>query len=324
MLGGCGDDGLEGEGAAQDPSSCTAVVPDPFVEVQEAVDALPSEGGTVCIRAGLHETVGVHVNRSNVGILGEPGALLRLADGANRPVLLLGPDDEVPTTSVSNVSIAGLEIDGNRGAQTSETDPLRPWIRNNGIDARSVEGLWIDQVDVHDARSGGLVVSWNSRDVFLSRSAFRSNFYDGFALYASEDIVVSEFVSSANDAAGLSLDNALSDVQFPDGRIEANGDVGIFARDSTDLTFSDLVIADNVSHGAFLSHQVPGNGSGVERLLFVGCRFLDNGGYGLWLASPSADSPGNAIVASQFAGNGAGAINLDPGAELQQVAVVFP
>lgn len=322
LAAGCaGEDGDPGPAGLQGPvgSSAAIVVPDDRPEIQEAVDALPTAGGRVFVRAGTYLlSRGVHVARSNVEISGEPGTVLRLGAGANQPVLLLGSDAQTPTTQVQNVRISNLEIDGNQTAQSSETDPSRPWIRNNGIDVRAVEGLWIDGVNVHDARSGGLVVSWNSKTLFVSNSVFSSNRFDGIALYASEDILVDGFQCAKNGAAGLSLDNDLSQVQFSGGRIEGNGDVGIFARASKDVAFYDLVIAGNGSHGAFLSHQQLGNGTGVTRLFFAGCSFLDNSGYGLWLASPAADSPNNVVSSSLFSGNSGGAVKLDDGAALTQ------
>jgi parallel beta-helix repeat protein len=271
------------------------------------------------IRAGIHTlTQGIHVNRSNIAITGEPGTILKLAGGVNQPVMLLGSAAETPLVTIYNVRIANLEIDGSKTVQTSEIDPTRPWIRNNGIDVRSVNGLWITGVNVHDARSGGFVASWGSSNIFVTNSLFNSNYFDGIALYASRAITIANFQCSGNGAAGMSLDNKLSDVQFVTGRIENNKDVGIFTRDSADLSFSNLVIARNGSHGCFLSHNQVGNNSGVSRFFFSGSSFLENIGYGLWLASPITESPKNVVSTSLFSGNTLDAINLSPGAVLTQ------
>lgn len=278
------------------------------------------------MRAGEYTlTQGIHIDRSNVSILGEPGTVLRLADAVDQPVILIGTDTETPTENdtIDDVWIEGLELDGNRDGQTQETDPNRPWIRNNTIDVRAVHDLWIERVDAHSAASGGLVVSWNSATIYVSQSTFSNNVFDGVALYASEGIHLADFDSLDNDAAGLSLDNDMFDVQFSGGRLANNGDVGIFARHSTDLVFQDLVVSDNASHGAFLSHESMDNGTGINRLLFTGVSFLDNDGYGLWMASPESQSADNALLACVFGGNTSGPVMLDQDADLSLEAIVY-
>lgn len=300
------------------------IVPDQFSGIQAAIDSLPSAGGTVFIRSDTYVlSQGIHINRSNITLAGEQGTLLKLGDGVNQPVLLIGSDAETPTTLIDNIKVSDLEIDGNMALQSSETDPLRPWIRNNGIDVRMVNDLWIAGVVVHNARSGGLVASWNSSRIYISESTFTHNFFDGIALYTSRDIHVSTFMSYANGAAGLSLDNQLNNVIFSDGQVINNGDVGIFVRDSSDLIFSNLEIAGNNADGCFLSHQTDGFGSpitgtGVNRLFFSGCSFLDNKRNGIWLASPTSLSSGNAVSGSLFSGNIDTAIKVDAGGSLEQ------
>ena len=300
-------------------TSVGVIVPDDFSSVQLAVNSLPSAGGSVFIRSGVYTlTQGIHVNRSNVAIMGEPGTILKLGNGVNQPVILLGSAEQTPSTIISNIRIENMEIDGNKTLQNSETDPTRNWIRNNGIDVRAVDRLWIDGVNIHDARSGGLVVSWKSSNIFVADSMFNKNFFDGIALYDSWNIQITNFQSMQNGYAGLSMDAHLYNVQFVTGRVESNHDVGIFARASKDLVFSNVVIAKNGSHGCFLSHELLGNSTGISRLFFVGSSFLDNNGFGLWLASPASESPNNAVSGSLFSGNSSGAIKLDPKATLTQ------
>lgn len=119
------------------------------------------------------------------------------------------------------------------------------------------------------------------------------------------------------------MDVKLKHVSFNNGSLKNHGDVGIFVRDSEDLSFHDLLIYGSGSHGCFLSHQALGTGTGVKRLLFHGCSFLDNDGYGLWLASPASESPNNAAIGCLFSGNTLGTIEIDPNGELYQEANVF-
>jgi hypothetical protein len=294
--------------------------------IQNAIDSLPAAGGTIIIQAGEYTlSKGIHIHRSNISLKGEPGTLLTLADHVNEPVILIGTDVMTPSLgdTISNIRIANMEIDGNRSNQDAETDPARPWIRNNGIDVRSVTSLWIDNVNVHDTVSGGLVVSWYSRHIFVNHSLFHHNDFDGIALYASQDIIVSDFICYENDSAGLSLDNELHNVIFSSGIVRDNKDVGIFIRDSNDLSFYNLSIFKNESHGCFMSHAAPGTDTGVTRVIFSSCSFLANLGDGLHLASTTADSPSNAITGCLFSGNTGLAVFVISGGALDQTANIY-
>ena len=294
--------------------------------IQNAVDSLPAEGGTVKLNAGVYTlSQGIHIDRSNVTFMGESGTVLRLNDSVDQPVILVGTDAQTPVEGdeIQNVRISNLEIDGNKDNQNQETDPDRSWIRNNGIDVRRTRNLWIGDLNVYNAVSGGLVVSWNSSKVFAGNSMFHHNQFDGIALYASEDIQIADFMCYENESAGLSLDNNLSHVIFHDGSIKNNGDVGIFARDSEDLSFFHLVISDNGSHGCFMSHQEPGTGTGVARLVFSACSFLDNSGDGLHLGSTTADSPDNAVVSCLFSGNTGTALYVIDGGAIDDAGCVY-
>lgn len=304
-------------------SSPVIIVPDDVASIHQAIEILPDDGGTIYIKAGTYVlSQGIHINRSNVTVLGEKGTVIKLGSSVNQPLILIGSDEQEPDEIVENIKIQNLVIDGNKDFQDSETDPDRDWLRNNCIDVRMVNNLRISEVDVHDARSGGLVISWDSRNIFIDKSSFYNNYYDGIALYASEDIQISSFLCYENNAAGLSLDNNLKNVLFNGGIIKKNKDVGIFARHSEDLVFNALIVMDNQSHGSFLSHAEASN-TGVRRLFFSGCSFIDNKGYGLWLASPKSESPSNTVIGCLFSGNTDGAIEVHEDGELNEEANVF-
>ena len=158
-------------------------------------------------------------------------------------------------------------------------------------------------------------MSWDSSFVAVSGSSFHHNYFDGIALYASEHLTFSDFFCYQNDGAGLSLDNNLSLVDFHDGEIFENGDVGIFVRESSELTFSNLRITDNQSHGVFAGYNdsLPGP-IGVSRLLFSGCSVTDNAGYGFWLATTIGTN--NTLLGCFFQGNTVDALSVVGGATL--------
>lgn len=246
-------------------------------DLQKAIDSLPEEGGTVFLKARVYFlNKGLHINRSNIKLVGERGTILRLMPEVNQPIILIGSDTEVPDKKITDIVISELELDGNKKFQLSETDPLRPWIRNNGIDIRRVDRVWLEKLNIHNARSGGVVASWNCHNIFISDSMFHHNEFDGIALYDSEDVLVKGFFAFNNRSAGISLDNRLKHITFSVGTVKNNGDVGIFARDSIDLKFHNIAVVSNKSHGCFISNNTwDPEETGVVRSFFSGCSFLD-------------------------------------------------
>lgn len=284
--------------------------------IQDAIDRLPPEGGTVLIPAGRYILDGMlHIDRSHVALRGEPGTVLVLADDVKQPNLLIGSDAKAPREAdmIGNIYIGNIELDGNKAAQDSEFHPTMPWLRNNTIDVRAVDDLIIENVNAHNARSGGIVASWECERITIHNSQFHHNFFDGIALYASRHIIVSDFLCYANNAAGLSLDNRLRDITFANGHIYNNQNVGIFARDCDGLYFRNLVIRDNGSFGTFLAHTVYPKGhpkegkivphTGINNSHFSNCSFIDNGGNGIWFVSTPELSKNNSIMGCTFSGN---------------------
>lgn len=292
--------------------------------IQAAIDALPADGGTVFIPAGTYILDGmIHINRSNVALRGEPGTLLRLGDGVKQPNLLIGSSAPAPAKDekIHNIYISGLELDGNKDAQDSEFHPVMPWLRNNTIDIRAVDDLTVKHVNAYNARSGGIVASWDCERLKIINSSFHHNFFDGIALYASEHLLITNFYCYENNAAGLSLDNRLRDTTFSNGHIYGNRNVGIFARDSDGLNFRNLVIRENGSYGSFLAHTVHPKGhknkgeivpdSGITNSNFSNCSFINNGGHAIWLASNQRLSNGISVIGCTFSANIAPSIRTD-------------
>jgi hypothetical protein len=247
----------------------------------------------------LHDTY--HIDQSNISIIAEPGTKLILADHVNKPVIAIGSQEEIPSYTIENVSISGIEIDGNKENQDSEYDTDIPWIRNNGIDVRAVKRLTIDNVVSRNNRSGGLVVSWGSSDIHVQNSEFDNNYFDGVAYYDSRRIYTLNSSMKDNSGAGISLDNNLLDCIFSNCIIDSNQDVGIFARYSKELRFNSCAIKNSANWAVFLGHDE--NDNGVHDIMFSSCQLLNNDG-GIFVSSTNdTQSSHTSIVSSVFRGN---------------------
>ncbi len=272
--------------------------------VDEGAENSPSEI-VLTIRPGdylLEESF--HIARSNVRLEAEPGARFILADEANCPVVAIGTQNEWVDESdvIENISVSGLEIDGNKDYQSSELDTDRPWIRNNGIDARGVRNLKVRNVVAKNNRSGGLVISWKCSDVDVRDSLFSENYFDGVAYYDSIRVFTTNCVMRDNQFAGVSLDNRLLETYFSECLIESNGNVGVFARNTIDLYFDDCVIRDSADWAVFLAHdekELGVHGTEIRHCLIEGNRG------GIFMASVKAEqSSGTVVKHTRFIENG--------------------
>ncbi len=270
----------------------------------EAGGASSSKPLLVKIAKGVYELdSSFRIDRSNVSLIGEPGAKFVLAAGVNQPVVAIGTQKEWVDTSdvIESIRIYGIEIDGNKDNQDSELSADKPWIRNNGIDVRGVRNLIVDGVKIRNNRSGGLVISWKSSDVEVRNSVFEKNFFDGVAYYDSIRVSTTDCEMRHNNFAGISLDNRLVDSSFNRCKIESNGNVGVFARNSIGLRFENCQVRDSADWAVFLAHDL--DNLGVHDSEFKDCLFERNLG-GIFMASVNeTQSSGTRVVNSSFIEN---------------------
>lgn len=292
-------------------SSPFLVVPDDHPEVASALAALPAEGGTVLVRAAEDCYVlsdMLHIDRSNVSLVGEEGACLRLADHVNRPVVLIGSSSGTvaPEERIFDVAVRGLRLDGNRENQDQEGAVGLPNVQNNALGVRGAERVHLERLTLTGARSGGLVISQQASKIFVRSVTFSDNFFDGLAIDGGHEVLVEQFVSEDNDFSGISVDTGSSRIQVRDGLVQRNGDNGVFVRFARESSFSDLTVVDNCNFGVFASHAEAGGAEGLVEVSFSGLRIFRNGNAGFFFgSSPAEGSADNYLVHSQLAGNGA-------------------
>ena len=226
-------------------------------DIQAALDNLPESGGTVVLKAGVYSVIQpICLSRDNLTLRGAGSTtILRLADNANCPVVIMGSTSNYPTEVVKNLRVCDLDVDGNRDNQQVECWNIQgegDEIRNNGLTIRSVCDASVERVRSYRCRSGGLVTEKGVRRLTVSDYAAWDNHFDGLAAYVTEDSLFTQMVLRDNHGAGLSLDhkfnhNTLSDV------ILADNGCGIFMRDSRENLFQGVTIRNSREHGVFMS-----------------------------------------------------------------------
>jgi nitrous oxidase accessory protein NosD len=181
--------------------------------------------------------------------------VLRLADQADCPVVILGTTVKNPTRGVHGLCLADLVIDGNRSHQGREQwqDPSNTsGIQNNGIMIQDVSNSMVEEVVVGHCRSGGLVTANGTRGLTVSDFTAFDNQFDGLACYRTEDSVFTKLNLHDNQAAGISLDWDFDHNVISEATLTGN-DLGIFMRWSSDNQFRKVTIRGSRHDGVFMA-----------------------------------------------------------------------
>jgi hypothetical protein len=229
-------------------------------EIQRALDALPSSGGEVVLPSGVFVVYRpIVLERDHLSLRGSGTAtILRLANGANCPVIIMGEPLNSPQRTVRHVRLSGLLIDGNRSHQERELWQLRgegSEIHNNGVTVQNVSDSAVEHVTCAHCRSGGLVTTLGvERLTVLDLTAF-DNEFDGLACYQTHDCLFTKLDLYNNPGAGISLDLAFDNNVISNAVLIAN-DLGIFMRQSSNNHFYNVSICDSHHYGVFMAHTV--------------------------------------------------------------------
>jgi Right handed beta helix region len=249
---------------------CLAVSANPVVvtlsanatsdEIQQALDALPESGGEVVLPPGNFEVCQPIVLCRDHQTLRGSGikTILRLADGANCPVIIMGEPVNHPKEIVKDICVSDLFIDGNRIHQQREIWRLEgegSQIRNNGIQVQDVSDSVIENVICARCRSGGLVTTRGVRRLVVKKLNAFDNEFDGLACYQTEDCLFTELNLHNNPGAGISLDLAFNHNVISNAVLVANN-LGIFMRASRDNQFKHISIRDSRHFGVFMARTV--------------------------------------------------------------------
>ena len=248
--------------SALNSSTGTAVVVDlpagtAGPDIQRALDQLPAEGGTVVLAPGVYD---IHqplwLNRNGLALRGVgESTVLRLADQADCPVVILGPITRQAVAVVHDLSLADLVIDGNRSHQRMEQWPdpgNTSCIQNNGVIIQSASHVTVARVVAAHCRSGGLVTANGVRALTVSNFTAFDNQFDGLACYRTEDSVFTGLNLHDNQAAGISLDLNFDHNLISHSTLTGN-DLGIFMRRSFGNQFSQVTITHSRHDGVFMA-----------------------------------------------------------------------
>lgn len=277
--------------------------------INAAIRSLPSSGGKIVLGPSLFPvSEAIVIDRDGIELRGVGReTILRLTDGANCSVIVVGSTATPVARITKGVRIGHLSIDGNRGAQQFECcgGPCDSgglaFIRNNGVTVRGTEDVRLENLATHNCRSGGVVLEKYCRRIHISDLESYNNEFDGLACYETEDSVFEQLQLHHNRSAGISLDWKFNRNLIVDSTCTGNGSQGVFMRDSNENTFRHLYLRDNGEQGIFVAETREIPGSSCQRNRFERLSITGNKTQGIRINDPSCTE--NSIRDSRVAGN---------------------
>jgi hypothetical protein len=289
-------------------------------EIQDALNTLPASGGEVVLPPGnISVRQPLTLCRDNQALRGAGAStVLRLADNANCPVIILGEPLNSPIHAVKNLSVRDLAIDGNRSHQQREL-----WkesgegsaIRNNGITVQYVTDSAVKNVSAFRCRSGGLVTTLGVRRLTVKNFESYENEFDGLACYLTEESTFADLNLHNNPGAGISLDLAFNHNVVSNATLTAN-DLGVFMRSSHENKFYGVSIRESRHHGIFMAHAEdvvdgvvrPAPMTQCTQNSFTNLVALNCGGAAFRVNNITCTN--NVVYGPQFSGNLSGGLSL--------------
>ena len=289
-------------------------------EIQRTLDLLPERGGEVVLPPGTFEVrQPIVLQRDHQTLRGSGMAtILHLADGANCPVIILGQPVNHPSSTVKDLRVSDLFIDGNRSHQPHELWRLRgegSEIRNNGITVQNVSDSQVEHVTCARCRSGGLVTTLGVRRLTVRDYTAFDNEFDGLACYYTTDCLFTDLRLHDNPGAGISLDLAFNHNVISNA-VLADNDLGIFMRQSCDNRFYNITIRRSHQYGVFMAQSEKPTGRGWQPIprtecthnSFTNLMASNCGRAGFRVNNTTCTN--NIIVAAQFHDNVQGGFSL--------------
>jgi hypothetical protein len=288
-------------------------------EIQRALDGLPDSGGEVVLPPGnIEVSQPIVLQRDHQTLRGSGDAtILRLADGANCPMIILGEPVNDPSQTIRHLKVAGFFVDGNRAHQQRELWQLAgegSEIRNNGITVQNVCDSTVENVTCARCRSGGLVTTRDVRRLTVRNLTAFDNEFDGLACYQTEGCLFTGLYLHDNPGAGISLDLDFSDNVISNAVLNAN-DLGVFMRASRGNQFCNVTIRDSRHYGVFMAHAETQTSRGWEPIprtecaqnLFTNLAASDCGGAAFRVNNATCTN--NVVIRPRFDGNARGGLS---------------
>nr|WP_223266815.1 right-handed parallel beta-helix repeat-containing protein [Luteimonas gilva] len=305
------DHGARGDGAGDDTTS-----------FQAAIDALPDDGGTVFVPAGIYvidPTRSVKLRSRMLLSLADGAKLLAKANAAPRSYVLLGEQ-------LQDVEISGGSIVGDRDSHLGTSGEWGHGIRLSGCVGASIRNIHVSRCWGDGISAGGNMLKGSAsrpgRDLLIANVVCTGNRRQGLTLGSyrgarvldsvfsdtggtppaagidiepdtdvARDIAIERCVLRGNRGPGIQLYKRTAGITIANCIIERNRGDGILGLAAVDSVFSQNVIRNNGAKGVTLR-------AGSRNVRLIGNEFKGNRGDGKAQVKVADDSVSVGVDAS--------------------------
>jgi hypothetical protein len=187
--------GAQGDGLTEDTDAINA-----------AIDAIPTSGGTLYFPPGVYlvDWSAVTIDKSNLTVLGAPGAVLKLMPDFN---YISQTFRIVGGTEISDIKIIGMTFDGN-WANRGVGEPVDS-TQAHAIYVKNVRRLWIENCYIHDVMGDGICIDpgdAESSEIFIRNNVINHVMRNGISVVAGYKVLIDGNVIDGFNTDGIDLE----------------------------------------------------------------------------------------------------------------------
>ena len=231
------------------------------VEINNAIQALPTNGGEIVILDGTYDIKAkINVTKDNVSIRGNGNAtiLKRMYDST-------AYEGVITLTSRSGCKIANLQVDGNESSYTqfynsgiyldsSNNNIITSNTCNNnnyGISVSSSSNNTITGNTCNDNKSSGIYSEYSSSNTIAIGNTCNNN-YNGIYLNYSNNNTIIKGNTCDNNNRGINLNSSSNDNTITGNTCNNNVHYGVYVNSSIGNTIVGTICNNNGSGGIYL------------------------------------------------------------------------
>jgi len=247
---------------------------DDQVQIQTAIGALPTAGGTVLLMGGNYSGGKIRIAASNVVVMGVGKASKYiLATGSNTEAIEVGDG----SAAFSGIVVQNLKIDGNSAGGTKNALHLNENITYSNISHVEVYnssgdgGVYLSGSDnntiefckVHDNDHKGILIRNNSNENIISGNNVYSNGYAGIELMAATSLPVNRNLIIGNIVNANAHGGIITNGQ--NGNIYHNSIVGNTCNENLDGVGGIYMVYGNTKYTTVTGNTCNANtGNGIQ------------------------------------------------------------
>jgi parallel beta-helix repeat protein len=246
--------------------------------IQDAIDSLPSYGGSVYVPSGVYNVSGLYLD----GTSGTKTGVTLFGDGRGSELFLISGssgENVLAANSGNDFVVRSLTINGNVAGNPIPGSPTDPdYEKWNGIRLAGVERATVTECLIVNCGFGGILpgaanlTDSPSQQIIISNNIMRDNSFGIGAMYQNGNVIENNVIV-ANLTYGMVIDQFSSQCTVSGNVVIGNGNNGIFGYRVDRCTFVGNVCRSNDGVGLVID-----NGSVDNTIIGNACGDNTNSG----------------------------------------------